>query len=264
MNKIDLSIIIVNYNGKHYLEECLRSIGTCCASFSYEVIIVDNNSSDGSQEFIKTYFPEAHLFEHDYNAGFAKGNNLGARIAKGKVLLLLNNDVILLNDLTSLLNKAKQDEVGAIGIKMLDKDKNYQVSVGKFPGIKELIFFSKLFRSDTEFVKGMFTKEFIDVDWVQGSFLMVKREDYIRINGLDESYFMYVEDLDFCKKMAQIGKKNLFNGNISYIHFGGFNKSRQPLLIDGYIIYVNKHFKRFKNVATFILNLKRVLLKIIT
>lgn len=260
---IELSIIIVNYNGKHYLQECLQSIATCCASFTHEVIIVDNLSVDGSQEYIKKEFPEVYLIENDTNAGFAKGNNIGAKHAKGKSLLLLNNDIELLDDLSPIVHKIQDEEIGVIGVKMLGGDKQYQKSAGRFPKIKELLFFSKLFLSEDGFSNGEFNKESIEVDWVQGSFLLVKKGDYLAVNGLDEDYFMYVEDLDFCKKIAELGKKNFFYSGISYVHYGGFNKSRQHLLIKGFKIYVQKHFKSFKNVATFILTLKGILLKLV-
>ena len=259
---IALSIIIVNYNGKHFLKDCLESIAEKCR-FSYEIIMVDNRSEDGSQDFIKSQFPEVILIENEENYGFAKGNNIGAAHAIGENLLLLNNDVILLDELDPIMNKIKDKEVGVIGVQMLDKDQNYSKSAGKFPRLKELIFFSTLFLSDEGFATGSFTKEMIQVDWVQGSFMLVKREDYFKVNGLDESYFMYVEDVDFCKKISELGKKNFFFSEISYIHFGGFNPSRQPLLIEGFKIYVAKHFKGFKNVATFILSLKKIILKLV-
>jgi GT2 family glycosyltransferase len=263
MQKLDLSIIIVNYNGKHYLKDCLQSIKKNCSSFKYEVIIVDNLSIDGSQNFIKNEYPFVHLIENEENYGFAKGNNIGVNQAKGSSLLLLNNDVILLDDLSPVVNKVKEKEIGVIGIKMLDEEKKYQKSAGRFPGLKELIFFSRLFLSGEGFSTGEFTKDILEVDWVQGSFMIVKKEDYHIVKGLDETYFMYVEDVDFCKKIAQTGKRNLYFHDTSYIHYGGFNKARHPLLIKGFKIYVQKHFKSFKNVATLILNLKRVLLKFV-
>jgi GT2 family glycosyltransferase len=261
--QLDLSIIIVNYNGKHYLKECLDSIKTHCSSVAHEVIIVDNLSTDGSQEYIKREFPSVVFIENPSNDGFARGNNIGAAKAKGKALLLLNNDTILLDDMRPVVDQIQANAIGAIGIKMLDAEKQYGKSAGRFPSLKELFFFSKLFLSDQGFDSGEFTQDILEVDWIQGSFLMIKKADYDAVNGLDEDYFMYAEDMDFCKKIAEMGKKTVYDSRFSYIHFGGFNKARQPLLINGFKIYVSKHFKSFKNVATFILNLKGVLLKLI-
>jgi GT2 family glycosyltransferase len=259
----ELSIIIVNYNGETYLEDCINSIYTYCSFIDYEVIIVDNNSTDNSVSLIKNKYPKIKLIESIENLGFARGNNLAVKNSSGKNILLLNNDTILLEDISIALEELSKENVGIVSIKMLGKNKQYRKSAGNFPTISSLIFFTKLHLKNYGFETGNFIKDTIEVDWLEGSFLLTKKEYFIKVGGLSEDYFMYVEDVDFCKKIALLGKKRIFITNISYIHYGGFNKRRQFRLIDGYKIYVNKYFNNMKFLAIIILNLKKQLFKVL-
>lgn len=242
MEKTLLSIIIVNFNGEKYLKNCLNSVIQCCSSVSYEIIIVDNNSTDGSVSHIKSKYPNVKLFVEKKNHGFAKANNIGVKNAQGNVILLLNNDTILLNDITPLLTAVQKNEIGAIGIKMLNENKEYIHSFGKFPKPLQLIKLANLNETRIDLVSGNFQNQCYQMDWISGSFVLVTKEDWNLVNGLDEDYFMYVEDIDFCKKLQNLGKKILFYPNYSYIHFVGFNTSRELKLINGYKIYSTKHF----------------------
>lgn len=242
----ELSIIIVNYNGKDYLKDCLGSISKCC-TVSHEVILVDNASSDGSQEYIKENFPKVVLIENTENSGFAKANNIGVEKSIGKNILLLNNDTILLDTIDPLLKEVAPNDIGAITIKMLNGDKQFIAPYGKFPTPLNLIKLANLNEKREELRTGNFTKEKYAVDWITGSFLLLKRKDWDLVHGLDEDYFMYVEDVDFSKKLQKRGKKILFYANYSYIHFVGFNPKREIKLIEGYKIYARKHFSRLGN-----------------
>jgi GT2 family glycosyltransferase len=244
---MQLSIIIVNYNGKHYLKKCLESIAIHCALFLYEIIIVDNNSTDGSQEYIKLNYPNVKLFAENQNLGFGKANNLGAEKSIGKNLLLLNNDTILLENIHPALNMAKKQDVGAVGIKMYNGDMKYTPSVGKFPKSLDLIKLSNLGEKRKEFITGDFKKDSYKVDWISGSFMIIKKTDWNLVNGFDEDFFMYVEDVDLCKRIHNLGKKIIFFPNISYIHYVGFNSSRELTLINGYNLYSAKHFNSINN-----------------
>jgi|AntRauMFilla1563_2_1112583.scaffolds.fasta_scaffold12471_2 GT2 family glycosyltransferase len=239
---MQLSIIIVNYNGKHYLKDCLESINRYCASFSYEIIIVDNNSTDGSQEYIALNYPKVILYQEKENLGFGKANNLGVAYSKGDTVLLLNNDTILLQDIHPVLAEVNKEEIGIVGIHMLNANRQYTASVGKFPKPIDLLRLSNLNEKREEFITGKFNENSYQVDWVSGSFMMLKIEDWNLIGGFDEDFFMYVEDVDLCKRITNLGKKIIFLPNISYIHFVGFNKSREIKLITGYKLYSTKHF----------------------
>lgn len=250
-----LSIIIVNYNGFKYLKDCFESIYNNCKSLDFEIIVVDNNSSDNSVEFIKNEFPNIILIESKKNLGFAGGNNLGVEYANGEYILLLNNDTILINDISSLMSFFT-DNVGVVGIKMLSGNKEYLNSVGRFPNPFNLIKFSLFNEKRNDFVTGDFKKTNYEVDWVCGAFLLTTREIYNKVGGLDTTYFMYVEDVDFCKRVNNIGYKTLFNASNSFVHFVGFNNTRERNLINSYKIYSKKHFNFFgKKIALFSLTI---------
>lgn len=256
-----LSVVIVNYNGEKYLKDCINSINENCKLIDTEIIVVDNDSSDESVNLIKKNYPEVILIESKENLGFARGNNLAVENSKGKYILLLNNDTILLNNLSDSIDILEHDkEIGVLGVKMLDGELNYNKSVGIFPKLLNLMFFSRLFCNGGEFLKGNFSKELIEVDWIQGSFLLIDKSLYLNVGGLDADYFMYVEDVDFCKKIERLKKKRVYYTAQSYIHYGGFNSTRKKQLIEGYIIYVKKHFNSLKPLALLFLNLKKKVL----
>lgn len=244
---MELSIIIVNYNGLKYLKECFESLFQNLEGIAFEIIVIDNNSQDDSCSYIKDNFPTINLIESKINHGFGKGNNEAVKEAKGEYLLLINNDTIVLDQLKPVLELVKSDKnIGAIGINMLNGNKEYIPAAGNFPNFRNMFQFQKLLDLGIEFKRGKFSKEYYEVDWLGGSFLLLSQNTYTRIKGFDEDYFMYVEDVDFCKKIADIGLKRIFMPNVNYIHFVGFNSRKNPMLVKGYKIYIQKHFSGFK------------------
>lgn len=267
MENILLSVIIVNYNGEKFLQSCLDSLHEKLISISYEIIILDNNSKDNSCKFIKENFPDVKLIESTINHGFGKGNNEAVKHAKGELLLLYNNDTILLDDISPAIKLIKKrQDIGVVGIKMLNANKDYLQSAGVLPNFNSLLKFSNLLNLGLEFKSGHFSKEYYEVGWLVGSFLLLRKEIYEKIEGFNEDYFMYVEDVDFCKKIADLGLKRYFIPTLSYIHYVGFNKKKNPLLISGYMTYIKKHFKGFPfflgilaiNINSLVKKLKRV------
>ena len=241
---IKLSVIIVNYNGLQFLNGCLNALYTNLKNINYEIIVIDNNSSDASCDFIKENHKQVILIESAINHGFGKGNNEAVKQAKGDYLLLLNNDTILLEDIIPAVKLLESDSsIGVIGINMLSANKEYLPAAGNFPNYKNMFQIKKLFDLGKEFKTGFFSKDKYEVDWLGGSFLLLFKETYTRIGGFDEDYFMYVEDVDFCKKIANINLKRVFLPRLKYIHFVGFNKKKNPLIINGYKIYLKKHKK---------------------
>lgn len=255
----ELSVVIVNYNGLNYLKECFDALLLNLKNIDFEIIVIDNNSQDGSCSYLKTHYPEIILIESRVNLGFGKGNNEAVKKAKGKYLLLFNNDTILLDPLSPVLNFLKSDaSIGIVAIKMLDKNKKYLPSAGNFPNFKNLFQMKKLMEIGTEFKSNSFTKESYEVDWLSGSFLMVSTQSFKEIGGFDEDYFLYVEDVDFSKKMADKGYKRVFLPSFSYIHFVGFNSSKNYLLVKGYETYIAKHFKGVNKIALgFVLSINK-------
>lgn len=240
---LQLSIIIVNYNGLKYLKDCFDAMYEKLKGISFEIILIDNNSSDDSCAFIKQNYPQIILIESKINYGFGRGNNEAVKIAKAENLLLINNDTILLDDLKPVLEFLVSDKtIGVLGINMLDGNKNYLPAAGVFPNKINMLQLKKLLNVNQDFATQKFKNESYNVDWLCGSFLMLTKNTYDKIGGFDEDYFLYVEDVDFCKKIEKIGLKRVFLPSFSYIHFVGFNKSKNKLLIKGYQTFIRKHF----------------------
>ena len=246
----ELSVLIVNYNGLKYLKVCLDSLDDKLIEISSEIIIIDNNSKDGSCYFIKTNYPKVKLIESKINYGFGKGNNEAVKYALGDYLLLINNDTIVLDTLKPVLEYLKSDKkIGVVGINMLNAKKDYLRVAGVFPNVKNMFLMKKLLEVSSDFKLGIFSKTSYEVDWLSGSFLMMRKSIYKKINGFDEDYFLYVEDVDFCKRISNLGLKRIFLPNYNYIHFVGFNKTKNHLLVHGYKIYISKHFKGISKIV---------------
>lgn len=241
-----VSIIIVNYNGKRFLDACLRSIQKKVQCL-HEIIVVDNASTDGSREYIWENFPYVSLIASDINLGFAGGNNLGARNATGKHLLLLNNDTVLLTDIVAAVSILENDpKIGIVGVLSLDEKNAYRNTAAHFPTIYRLTKLSSMYYMSGYFGKGDFpiseqTHSKYFVHWVEGSFLMVTAGLWQQLNGLDEKYFMYGEDIDFCYRGLLAGLKTAYCPNVKYIHYGGYSIDRLPLIIKGVMRFHMKH-----------------------
>jgi GT2 family glycosyltransferase len=242
-SNVVLSILIVNFNGKDFLGPCFDSIRKNI-SIPYEIIIVDNASSDGSLDYISTFHQEVNLIVSKVNLGFAAGNNLAALSAKGDYILLLNNDTLLLGDLKSAVDLLSSDSsIGALGCKMLGRENEYRYSSGHFPSLLRLLFFSRIFNRSGPFKLGDFPikdQTIYDVDWVEGSFIFTRRALWKKLGGMDEGYFMYVEDIDFCKRVNQSGFRVVYFPSLSFLHYGGYTSSRLGMLIKGFRRYHSK------------------------
>ncbi len=241
---MDLSVIIVNYNVRDFLENALVSIEKALDGrlrdgrrISGEVFVVDNASDDGSVELIQKRFPKVHLIENKENVGFAKANNLAIERARGEYLLLINPDTIVQEDTFRLMIDFfnEHPKVGAAGCKILNPDGTLQlacrrsfpspwVSFTKTTGLSSLFPRSKLF--------GRYNLTYLDpdqtyeVDAVSGSFLMARREVYEQVGGLDEHFFMYGEDLDWCYRIQKAGWKICYVHDTQIIHYKGESAKR--------------------------------------
>jgi len=235
-----LSIIIVNYNGENFLTNCINSIEQKCVDFTYEIVIVDNCSSDKSVQLIESNFPEVTLIKNKTNVGFAAGNNIGVKNSTGNYILLLNNDTVLLDDLKPAIDLIRnEDSIGIVGIKMLDGENRFTASFGKFPRFYN---FFRLKTLEVDITKiEQVANTYIRVDWISGAFLLTTKQIWEQVNGLDESFFMYVEDVDFNKKVEGLGKISVFLSSVRFIHYIGFNKKREKLLISSYKTYIRNH-----------------------
>jgi N-acetylglucosaminyl-diphospho-decaprenol L-rhamnosyltransferase len=224
-----ISIVLVNYNGQRFLKDCLTSIIEQVQNIDYEVIIVDNSSADDSVKIIQNNFLDFKLICSDSNLGFGKANNLGVKRSQGEYLLFLNTDTILTENTPKILADyliANQD-VGAVGSRLTFKDGSYQLSCGRFPNL--VIEFIYKIRAGLDyrwhqvfsvFYDHLYAK-FTDVDWVTGACFMMHRDIFNKLGGFDESFFMYFEDVDLCKRIKDLGLKVVYYPQTTVIHLLG-------------------------------------------
>lgn len=255
---MDLTVIIVNYNVRQFLENALTSIGRALVGLSGEVIVVDNASDDGSAAMVRAKFPDVRLIESAENLGFARGNNLALREARGRHLLLINPDTIVQEDTFRVMVDFldTHPEVGLAGCKILNPDGSFQLPCRRsFPtpwvAFTKTIGLSALFPRSRWF--GRYNLTYLDpdasydVDAVSGSFMMLRREVYEKIGGLDEAFFMYGEDLDWCYRVKQAGWRVSYVHATRIIHFKGESTRRSNLdevrvFYGAMVLFVQKHF----------------------
>ena len=244
-----VSIIIVNYNAKQFSSDCVAS-NERHVTIPFEIILVDNDSQDGSAVYVRKNLPQVILIESSTNLGFAKGNNLGAKHARGDYILLLNNDTVLETDLLPAVEIIENNfGVGVVGAKMMGKNGEYRLSAGHFPEPFRLISFASLYNVSGPLAHGNFPyirDGFISVDWVEGSFQFMLKSLWQRLGGMDEGYFMYVEDVDFCRSAKELGHTTVYCPKVIYTHFGGYGHARLGMLVSGFRRYHAKYSKGFK------------------
>ncbi len=257
-HSIDVSIIIVNYNVKHFLEQCLRSIYLSAHNLNLEIFVVDNNSTDGSLEYLKPRFPEVHFIKNTQNVGFARANNQALRLAQGRYILILNPDTLLKQDSLQALIEYMDahPRSGACGPKMLDRygkfDKTSKrgfptpwVAFCRLSGISKLFPHSPLFsRYDLLYIDEN-TPAIIDA--LTGSCMMIRREAYLQTGGFDEDFFMYGEDIDWCYRIQQAGWEIHYAPVTKIIHFRGESTRRSDIdreraFYGAMQIFIKKHF----------------------
>jgi GT2 family glycosyltransferase len=246
---MDLSIIIVNWNTSALLIQCLDSIYQAAPRLTFEIIVVDNGSTDDSVKIIKTYFPSVHIIGNSRNVGFARANNQGLAIAKGRYSLLLNSDTLVLpNALDKLVHYADEHlEAGMVGPKMLNIDGSLQESWAKFPA-----FWSEITGRTIRNRRPIGDPPHAyDVDWVSGAGMLVRSKMVDSVGMLDEDYFFYSEEVDWCFRIKAKGWKVHYLPASEIFHIGGgsasMNSLRQlSLLYQNKIRFFNKNYGSFK------------------
>ncbi len=237
------SIIIVSYNTKQLLSELLKSIFTHCNSSHYEVIVVDNDSDDGSVAMLNSEFRDRiRLLENNKNLGFGAANNQGANVDKGEYLFFLNSDTRFKNDifkdLADYLDSHRK--VGIIAPRLVDNNKNNQpYAFGRFPTTMSAIL-DKLKSAPAYPVKPQ------TEDWVSGAAMIIRKNLFEKINGFDEGYFMYFEDIDLCRRVKASGYSIVVYPQAVIMHWGGksIGKFRQRKLY--YYRSQNYYFKKYQ------------------
>jgi len=255
---MQLSVIIVNYNVKHFLEQCLCSVREAATGLQAEVIVVDNNSSDNSLEYLQPRFPSVCFIANIENTGFARACNQGLRQSTGKYILFLNPDTIVPEDcFTKCIDFFESHpDAGALGIKMLDGSGRFlKESKRAFPSpmtsLYKLFGLSKLFPRSKTFSKyhlgHLDENENNEVDVLAGAFMMIKKEVLDKVGSFDETFFMYGEDVDLSYRIQKAGFKNYYFAGSSIIHFKGESTRKGTMnyvrmFYNAMSIFVRKHY----------------------
>ena len=250
---LTLSIIIVSWNVRDLLHACLASIAPWREELDLEVIVVDSGSADGSSEMVAEEFSWVRLISRSDNVGFPRGNNIGLAQARGRYLLLLNPDTELVGQalpvMSAYLNA--QPAVGALGPRLLNPDGSIQSSRRRFPTLLTAIFESTWLQSFAPaglmghyYAQDLADDQTADVDWVTGACLMVRREVAAAVGGLDEGYFMYSEELDWCRRIKDAGWRVVYLPEAQVMHHVG--KSSEQAVTDRHINFQRAKLRYFR------------------
>ncbi|MEI7500833.1 MAG: glycosyltransferase [Bacteroidota bacterium] len=255
-----LSIIIVNYNVKYFLEQCLHSVQNACNGLKTEIFVVDNDSVDGSVKMVKEKFPDVHLIENKENKGFSSANNQAIRKSRGEYVLLLNPDTIVEDD---TLRKVvdfmdEHPDAGGLGVKMLDGKGKFLPESKRGLPYPSVAFF-KVFGLSTLFPKSRLFSAYhlgyLDkdkthvVDVLSGAFMLIRKKVMNETGFLDEDFFMYGEDIDMSYRITQAGYKNYYFPGTRIIHYKGESTKKGSLnyvfvFYNAMIVFANKHFSK--------------------
>ncbi|MDP8248107.1 MAG: glycosyltransferase family 2 protein [Candidatus Tritonobacter lacicola] len=226
--KTDISIIIVNWNTKGFLRNCIKSIYDHEGGYSLEVIVVDNASSDGSTQMVKAEFPSVRLIQNRSNEGFARANNRAAAVAKGEHLFFLNPDTELVNSAPGIMMEFlhAHPDVGAVGCCLISPDGSVQDSCGFFPGINSYLLEECRLDRFSRFIPAFGRSKLrcrdccaaTEVDWVIGAAIMVPSHILRRVGGFPEDYFLYLEDTDLCRRIKGAGYRVVYFPEARVIH----------------------------------------------
>lgn len=241
-NGIDTSIIIVNYNTPQLTLDCLDSVYASNTSYSYEVIVVDNASRDDSVQAIREAYPQVHLIANKDNTGFAFANNQGMKVAKGRYILLLNSDTVIQLDTLQIMVgfMDRYPEMGASGCKVILPDGSLDKACKRgFPTPSASFYYafgiSRLFPDRPKFnqyqLGHLSPDDEYPVDCLVGAFMLVRRETIEQVGGLDETFFMYGEDIDWCYRIKEAGWGIFYYPRTYIVHYKGGSARRKPLKI---------------------------------
>jgi GT2 family glycosyltransferase len=256
MSRPTVSVVIVSWNTREILRDCLRTVYEQTQDVEFEVIVVDNASTDGSVDMIRTAFPQTLLLANSANRGFAAANNQGLEAAQGRYVLLLNSDTLVLDGaLDKMVRFAEaHPEAAAAACRVLNPDRTWQPTCFLFPSALNLLiaalYLNKLFpRSRLWGRERMTWWDGLDsraVEVVTGCFILVRREAIEQVGVLDESYFMYGEEADWCYRFRKAGWKVLFTPDARIVHLGGVSSAqvKGPMCLQlraSLLLFLRKH-----------------------
>ncbi len=260
-----LSVVIVNYNVKYFLEQCLRSARKALENMEAEIFVVDNNSSDGSMEHLKPLFPEVVFIENKDNPGFSKANNQAIRQAKGEYVLLLNPDTVVGEDAFENVCRFMDEhpDSGGVGVRMIDGYGNFlPESKRGFPNpwnsFCKMFGLSKIFSKSPIFaqyhLRYLDEKKVHKVDVLAGAFMMLRKSVLDKIGLLDETFFMYGEDIDLSYRIILGGYANYYLPE-TIIHYKGESTKKDiryvKIFYEAMLIFFRKHYPNYSGLYSF-------------
>lgn len=262
-----ISIIIISYNSKEYVIDCIKSIIYTCYDFIPEIIIVDNNSSDNTVEVVENLFPDVVIVRNKENYGYAKAINIGVENASGDYIILSNADVVYRKEsIQTLVSHIVANTNSICGPQQIFPDGNFQRSFGYFPSIKRALFdlfgFTRFVQNSkkNEYEKG--NQKPYQVEYIDGAILCTNKNIFNDLNGFDEDYFFYSEEVDFCYKAQMKGINRTIIPSSVVVHHRGGSQEKQgmsyksiEMLIKGEMMFLKKHKSEFEINTYFTLEL---------
>ncbi|MRX68183.1 Glycosyltransferase, GT2 family [Flavobacterium resistens] len=264
---MQLSVIILNYNVRYFLEQCVLSVQEAIATLDAEIIVVDNNSADNSCLMIQEKFPSVKLIQNKENFGFPKGNNIGVAEAKGKYICILNPDTIVAEDTFAkiLAFAEEKNDLGIIGCKLIDGTGNFLpeskrgiptpwVAFTKVLGLYKI--FPKLKNFNQYYAQHIDENENGKVEILVGAFMFMKRELYLDLKGFDENCFMYADDIDLSYRALLKQKSNYYFHETTVLHYKGESTIKDEKYMkrfqEAMNFFYKKHFKKSLFFSAFI------------
>lgn len=260
---MDVSIIIVNYNTKDLLKQTIDSVLRSTTGIEYEIIVVDNDSRDGSIQMVREEYPDVLLIANNGNLGFAKANNIGIKKSSGRYILILNSDTVVAKDCIKSCMKYMDEnkKVGALGCKveLINGDLDKACKRG-FPTPQASLYYmlklDKLYPNSKRF--GQYNLTYLpndkinEVDVLVGAFMMVRHEVILKVGLLDEEFFMYGEDIDWCYRIKEAGYKNIYYPLAKITHYKGASSKKRRLMTiyefhRAMYLFYNKHYRKKYN-----------------
>jgi GT2 family glycosyltransferase len=255
---MELSVIIVNYNVRHFLEQCLTSVRKAAEHYSCEIFVVDNNSADGSCSMVSIQFPEVRLIRNLNNVGFSAACNQAIRLSKGNYILLLNPDTVVEEDTFSRCLKFMKEhtDAGALGVKMINGNGKLlpeskrslptpATAFFKMAGLAWLFPKSRLF--NRYYLGHLDSSEITEAEVISGAFMFISKEALEKTGLLDETFFMYGEDIDLSYRLIKSGYKNYYFPDVKIIHYKGESTRKSEInnivcFYRAMLIFIKKHF----------------------
>lgn len=228
---MDISVVIVSWNARRHLIECLSSLWPELTGLRSEVIVVDNASTDGSSAAVLEQFPDVKLIQNYENLGFARANNIGIARSYGRYILLVNSDVLLLEGCIRKMFSymERNPDAGVLGPRILNPDHTLQLSCTRFPTLRGALLSAVGLETAFRSLRYFPHKGIEEVDVISGCFMMVRRRALDRVGPLDEAFFIYAEDKDWCKRFRDGGWKAVYFPHASAIHHGGASSKNMPV-----------------------------------